>query len=108
MGRYLFSRKASRQTLLSILRGRVHTFGIGMHNFMDAKQVASADVDTIVRARLDSCVFKGAVKRNGEWEAVPMCAMNEKVWSEIYDERLNDSELWKEQQVFATAVRARN
>ena len=55
---------------------------------MDAAQVALADSDPVIKARLDSCVFKGAVKRNGEWEAVPMCAMNEKVWSEVYDARL--------------------
>ena len=55
----------------SLLRGQVHTLGVGMHNFMDAKQVAQADTDPVIKARLDSCVFKGAVKRNGEWEAVP-------------------------------------
>ena len=47
-----------------------------MHNFMSAAQVANADNDPVVRARLDSCVFKGAVKCNGEWMAVPMCLMN--------------------------------
>ena len=47
----------------------------------------------VVRARLDSCVFKGAVKRSGQWEAVPMCAMNQQTWSEVYDERLRDPEL---------------
>ena len=99
MGRYLTSRRAPREILMSILRGQVHTLGVGMHNFMHAKQVASADVDPTVRARLDSCVFKGAVKRNGKWEAVPMCAMNQQTWSEVYDERLNDPELLKEPQV---------
>jgi hypothetical protein len=40
--------------------------------------VAAADRDPVVRARLDACVFKGAVKnrKSGEWEAVPMCAMS--------------------------------
>ena len=67
---------------------------------MDAEQVAQADTDPVIKARLDSCVFKGAVKRNGKWEAVPMCAMNEKVWSEVYDARLHDPALMKERQVF--------
>ena len=72
-----------------------------MHNFMSASQVANADQDPVVRARLDSCVFKGAVKRNGEWMAVPMCSMNQHTWSEVYDARLRDPELLKELQVFA-------
>ena len=101
MTKYLASRKAPREILQSLLRGKVHTLGVGMHNFMDAKQVALADSDRIIRARLDSCVFKGAVKRNGEWQAVPMCSMNQQTWSEVYDGRLNDPELLKEPQVFS-------
>jgi hypothetical protein len=54
---------------------------------------------------LDSCVFKGAVKRNGKWETVPMCAMNEKVWSEVYDTRLRNPALLTERQVFAETRR---
>jgi hypothetical protein len=72
-----------------------------MHNFMGSKKVAQADTDPVIRARLDSCVFKGAVKRNGQWEAVPMCSMNQQTWSEVYDGRLSDPELLKEPQVFA-------
>jgi hypothetical protein len=96
--RYFTSRKAPREIFRSFLRGRVHTVGIGMHNFMSASQVANADQDPVVRARLNSCVFKGAVKRNGEWMAVPMCSMNQHTWSEVYDARLRDPELL---QVFA-------
>jgi len=98
---YFASRKAPREIFRSLLRGRVHTVGIGMHNFMSASQVANADQDPVVHARLDSCVFKGAVKRNGEWMAVPMCSMNQQTWSEVYDARLRDPELLKELQVFA-------
>jgi hypothetical protein len=98
--RYVTSRKAPPEILRSLLRGRVHTLGVGMHNFMDAKQVATADTDPVIHARLDSCVFKGAVKRNGEWVAVPMCSMNQQTWSEVYDGRLNDPELLKQPQVF--------
>jgi hypothetical protein len=29
-----------------------------MHNFMDAAQVAKAPDDPVIKARLDSCVFK--------------------------------------------------
>jgi hypothetical protein len=100
VARYLTSRKAPPEILRSLLHGNVHTLGVGMHNFMDAKQVASADSDPVVKARLDSCVFKGAVKRDGKWEAVPMCSMNQQTWSEVYDARLTDPELLKEPQVF--------
>jgi len=89
----------------ALLTGRAHTLGTGIHNFMHAKQVANANNDPVVRARLDACVFKGAVKRNGKWEAVPMCAMNEKIWSEIYDERLRDPALTRERQVFERGSR---
>ena len=69
---------------------------------MDAAQVANADHDPVVRARLDACVFKGAVKENGQWRAVPMCAMNQKKWSEVYDERLRNPALVGERQVSET------
>jgi len=76
--------------LKAVLSGRVHTVGIGIHNFMDAADVARADVDPVIKARLDACVFKGAVKEDGEWKAVPMCAMNQAKWSEVYSSRLTD------------------
>ena len=60
---------------------------------MDAAQIANAKHDPLVKTRLDSCVFKGAVKRDGEWVAVPMCSMNQQTWSEVYDARLKDPEL---------------
>ena len=93
LSRYLRSRAAPREIFRSLVRGQVHTVGVGMHNFMDASQVANAEHDPVVRARLDSCVFKGAVKRDGEWVAVPMCSMNQQTWSEVYEARLNDPEL---------------
>ncbi|HEX4629959.1 MAG TPA: hypothetical protein VH188_03260 [Chthoniobacterales bacterium] len=98
MARYLTSRNAPREIFQSLLRGKVHTLGVGMHNFMGSEKVASAKTDPVIKARLDSCVFKGAVKRNGTWEAVPMCAMNQQTWSEVYDERLRDPELAKQPQ----------
>jgi len=102
--RYLTSRNAPREIFQSLLRGQVHTLGVGMHNFMDAAQVAKAPDDPVIKARLDSCVFKGAVKRNGEWQAVPMCSMNQQTWSEVYDGRLQDPELLKQPQVYAPAA----
>ncbi|MEO5719782.1 MAG: hypothetical protein ABIR29_14590, partial [Chthoniobacterales bacterium] len=95
LARYMTSRNAPPEILRALLRGQVHTLGVGMHNFMDAAQVAQADQDPVVRARLDSCVFKGAVKRDGEWIAVPMCSMNQQTWSEVYEARLADPELVK-------------
>lgn len=89
--------------LRDALSGQVHTLGIGIHNFMDASQVAEAENDPVIKCRLDSCVFKGAVKREGKWEAVPMCSMNQQVWSDIYRERAGRPDLFKLPQ--ATRVR---
>jgi hypothetical protein len=77
----------------AILTRRLHTINIGTHNFIDASKVANAPNDTVTRARLKACVFKGAVKNraSGDWEAVPMCAMNQSRWSELYAERLSAS-----------------
>ena len=60
---------------------------------MDASRVAQAASDPVTQARLDACVFKGAVRNRatGEWEAVPMCAMNQSRWSELYAERLAEA-----------------
>jgi len=81
----------SREMWRSVLTGKAHTVGIGIHNFMDARDVARADEDPVVRARLDSCVFKGAVCEEGVWKAVPMCAMNEKKWGEVYERRIKSA-----------------
>ncbi|MFQ3670406.1 MAG: hypothetical protein SNJ84_02985 [Verrucomicrobiia bacterium] len=94
LGRYVYSQWRAgllpASVLWAALRGRAHTVGIGMHNFMDAAMVARADRDPVIKARLDACVFKGAVKQNGRWEAVPMCSMNQATWSRIYEERAAD------------------
>lgn len=86
-GRYPFT------AVSHLLRGKAHTVGVGMHNFMDAARVADADNDPVTKARLDSCVFKGAVKENGEWVAVPMCSMNQRKWGDLYGRRLADPAL---------------
>ncbi len=76
--------------LRALATGRAHTLNVGTHNFMDASRVAQAASDTVTQARLAACVFKGAVKNRAtmEWEAVPMCSMNQSRWSELYEERL--------------------
>ena len=70
-----------------------------MHNFMDAAVTATAAHDPVIKARLDSCVFKGAVTQGGEWVSVPMCQMNQERWSKVYDERLADPVLRAEPQI---------
>ena len=77
-----------------------------MHNFMDAATVASADHDPVIKSRLDSCVFKGAVKQDGEWVGIPMCQMNQERWGKVYDERLADPALRAEPQVTSAASKA--
>ncbi len=93
MAKFAVSGKIPAAVSRDLLRGKVHTVGIGMHNFMDAAVVATAATDPVIKSRLDSCVFKGAVRENGEWTAVPMCQMNQERWSKVYDERLADPEL---------------
>jgi hypothetical protein len=90
----------------ALLTQRAHTVGTGIHNFMDAAEVARADTDPVIKARLDACVFKGAVKQNGEWRAVPMCSMNERKWGEIYEERLRDPALQHERQVLSNTAQS--
>ncbi len=82
----------STEFVRALLTGRAQTINTGTHNFMDAKRVANAANDPITKKRLDACVFKGAVKNRGtgQWEAVPMCAMNQERWSKLYEERLAD------------------
>src|SRR4030095_3154523 len=87
-GAHLLSRKLPHEILRGLIRGQVHTFSIGIHNFMDAAKTATAATDPVVKSRLESCVFKGAVKQNGEWIAVPMCKRNQETWSRVYDQRL--------------------
>ena len=76
----------------ALLAGRAQTLNTGTHNFMDSERVANAANDPVTKSRLDACVFKGAVKNRatGDWEAVPMCAMNQNRWTELYEERLRN------------------
>ncbi len=103
LARLIISGRLPAAMFMDLLAGRAHTLGVGTHNFMDAAQVSQAETDPTIKARLDSCVFKGAVKENGEWRAVPMCSMNQQKWSDIYEERLKNPALLREGQVFETA-----
>ena len=96
---FFLSGRFPSAVLSALLRGQVHTVGVGMHNFMDAAVVAKAGEDPVVKSRLDSCVFKGAVKQDGEWTAVPMCQMNHERWSKVYEERLRNPALREEPQI---------
>jgi hypothetical protein len=96
----IFTGNIPAELVGALAAGKAHTVGFGIHNFMDAAQVADAPNNPTTQARLDSCVFKGAVKNShsGEWEAVPMCAMNQQRWSEVYEERLDDPALAQQAQ----------
>ena len=100
VARLVVTGKIPAEFVGALLAGKAHTVGFGIHNFMDAAQVAQAPDDPVIQSRLDSCVFKGAVKNqaSGEWEAIPMCAMNQRRWSDLYDERLSDPALAEERQ----------
>jgi len=102
--RLAFNGQVPFEFIRALLTGHAHTVGTGTHNFMSANQVAAADRDPVVRARLDSCVFKGAVKRDDQWVAVPMCSMNYRIWSEVYDARLRDSALAQQTQPFPSKI----
>lgn len=60
--------------LAKLLRGQVRGLNIVLHNFMGGAQVAAGGEE--VEKRLKACSFRGAVQREGEWVAVPMCEMN--------------------------------
>lgn len=85
-GRYLVSRMRSDglrwPDLVAMARGRAGTLNIVLHNFMSEEQVATPTA--VIEKRLAACSFRGAVKREGEWKAVAMCAMNAKERESIY------------------------
>lgn len=88
LARQIMRRGTPWHFLGSLLRGRTHPVNIYMHNFMSSAQAATADTDPVVAARLQACVFKGAVKQDDEWKATPMCAMNQAVWRKTLAERM--------------------
>lgn len=76
--------------LVLALRGRVGALNVVQHNFMDQSEVLSDDPR--VRRRLDACSFRGAVRRGGEWHAVPMCAVNSGERQDLYDEQISEGD----------------
>jgi hypothetical protein len=77
---YIFSilkREPDRLALLiTALNGQVGAFKIVMHNFIDAKELENPT--DVTQSKLDACSFRGAIKVDGVWKAVPMCLTNAK------------------------------
>ena len=72
--------------LLDAARGRVGTLNIVMHNFMSTAAVVEGSQE--VQQRLAACSFRGAVEKDGVWEAMPMCTMNALDRESIYQLRI--------------------
>ena len=75
------------QVLRVLVAGRFRVLGVVQHNFMSAREV-SAPRSEVVEKRLAACSFRGAVRRAGEWVAVPMCAMNGEQREDLYAQRI--------------------
>ncbi len=75
--------------LADLARGRVGALNVVLHNFMDEAEVEGGG--QVVEKRLAACGFRGAVERDGEWRAVPMCAMNAREREALYARQI-DSE----------------
>ena len=67
----------------SAMIGQVKGFNIVMQNFMDESDIQQPRSKR-VEQRIDACVFKGVVKRDGVWQTVSMCEMNATVRPEVY------------------------
>jgi hypothetical protein len=87
--RYLLRRlrreRLGAGAIARILSGRFRGLNIVMHNFMNASELREPLSETANR-RLGACAFRGAVRRNGTWEAVPMCRMNAGLRESLYSE----------------------
>ncbi len=90
---YLWSLRKKRtgaslvRTALDLVRGRSRPISLVMHNFMNAAELA-APRSQVVDDRLAACSFKGAVKQNGKWQAVPMCSMNGVEREQLYEQQI--------------------
>ena len=72
------------------LTGRLSALNIVMHNFMSASDLQRPRRE-VIETRLSACSFRGAVRRNGEWVAMPMCEMNVDHRESIYAQRAGRS-----------------
>ncbi len=69
-----------------LVTGRFRALGVVQHNFMNAEEI-SAPRSEAVEKRLAACSLRGAVRREGTWTAVPMCAMNGEEREALYANR---------------------
>ncbi len=69
-----------------VARGQVGGLNIVLHNFMSQAEVASGSEE--VKRRLAACSFRGAVRQDGQWKAVPMCQMNALEREGLYDDQI--------------------
>ena len=72
--------------LLDLLRGRAGPLNVVMHNFMSREELERGG--PVVESRIQACSFRGAVERDGEWVAVPMCSMNVSERETIYQTQI--------------------
>ncbi|HEX4954974.1 MAG TPA: hypothetical protein VF017_16410 [Thermoanaerobaculia bacterium] len=94
--RYLMLRlEQERLSLPELLRRvaarEVGGFNVVLHNFMSSAQVRQGGQE--VTERLAACSFRGAVERDGEWQAVPMCQMNALERENLYQAEITGSRL---------------
>lgn len=75
--------KLGLRGLWAAARGRVSGLNIVLHNFMSQEEVERGGAT--VEKRLRACSFRGAVERDGEWVAMPMCEMNAAERERLYD-----------------------
>ena len=73
--------------LWKLLRGHAKGINLVMHNFMSADELAQPGSE-VTSERLAACSFRGAVKRNGEWIAEPMCTTNVEHREALYAEQI--------------------
>jgi len=66
-----------------LARSEGRFLNVVLHNFMNAEEVAEPRSERVEK-RLAACSFRGAVRRNGNWEAVPMCELNAGEREELY------------------------
>ena len=86
-GRALFKyHNLTFSMLFALLAGKASGFNIVMHNFIDAEEAAKPSCQT-TQDRLDACSFRGAVQRDGQWVAVPMCEVNSSIRPKLYEQR---------------------
>jgi len=73
--------------LWKLLRGQAKGVNLVMHNFMSADDLARPR-NQAIGERVTACSFRGAVKRNGEWIAEPMCTTNVEHREVLYAEQI--------------------